>query len=123
MTKRMLHETPLLVAAAMMAHEANREYCQLLGDDSQVPWDEAPEWQKDSAIAGVSAIHAKPDTSPEASHESWMAQKLEDGWIYGAEKDEDAKEHPCILAYDALPDEQKLKPRSSARSCARYSSA
>lgn len=40
---------------AKIAHEANRIYCQTLGDYSQPPWEDAPDWQKNSAIAGVQA--------------------------------------------------------------------
>ena len=39
--------------AARLAHEVNRGYCQFLGDDSQLPYDQAPEWQKLSALNGV----------------------------------------------------------------------
>lgn len=35
---------------AKVCHEANRGYCKALGDDSQLPWDEAPQWAKTSAI-------------------------------------------------------------------------
>jgi hypothetical protein len=38
---------------ARITHEANRTYCQALGDDSQLHWDNAPEWQRESALAGV----------------------------------------------------------------------
>ena len=38
---------------ARVAHEVNRAYCAALGDVSQLQWDEAPEWQKKSAITGV----------------------------------------------------------------------
>ena len=38
---------------ARVAHEANRAYCLSLGDPSQLPWEEAPDWAKESAIDGV----------------------------------------------------------------------
>lgn len=38
---------------AIMCHEANRAYCQSIGDDSMLPWNEAPESAKDDAIDGV----------------------------------------------------------------------
>ena len=38
---------------AIICHEANRAYCKTLGDDSQLPWADAPQWQRDSIIAGV----------------------------------------------------------------------
>lgn len=40
-------------ACARAAHEANRAYCLALGDTSQLPWEEALGWQRDSAIKGV----------------------------------------------------------------------
>jgi hypothetical protein len=41
---------------ARVCHEVNRAYCTSLGDESQLPWDSAPQWQKDSAINGVRFI-------------------------------------------------------------------
>ena len=32
---------------------ANRAYCQMIGDNSQSTWEDAPEWQKQSARKGV----------------------------------------------------------------------
>lgn len=94
---------------ARICHEANRGYCAALGDHSQLPWDEAPNWQKESAINGVMFIHANPDASPSASHDSWLAEKRAAGWKYGPVKDVDKREHPCFVPYDELPVEQKAK--------------
>lgn len=94
---------------AEACHEANRSYCEGLGDDSQLPWEDAPEWQKESAINGVLHVIANPDALPSDSHESWLAEKLADGWVYGEEKDAELKTHPCILPYDELPEEQRKK--------------
>jgi len=60
---------------ARVCHEVNRAYCEALGDRSQVPWEEAPEWQRVSARMGVE-LHSMGNFGPEASHISWMAQKL-----------------------------------------------
>jgi hypothetical protein len=96
---------------AQTCHEANRAYCKAIGDDSQLAWQEAPEWQRKSAIAGVNFILENPDAPPSASHESWLAQKQADGWVYGEVKDPEAKPptHPAFLPYDQLPTEQKAK--------------
>jgi len=95
-------------AIARVAHEANRAYCVGLGDMSQVSWDEAPDWQKESARNGV-AFHATPGRTPEDSHNSWMKEKVESGWTYGPVKDAEKKEHPCIVPYGDLPLEQRMK--------------
>ncbi|KKK49537.1 hypothetical protein LCGC14_3134050 [marine sediment metagenome] len=94
---------------ARVTHETNRAYCLTLGDSSQDPWDNAPDWQRESAIEGVFAIVDGDVTKPEESHESWMAQKVKDGWIYGVQKNPATKTHPCMVPYDELPPEQKVK--------------
>jgi len=94
---------------AKVAHEINRAYCAAIGDFSQKPWDESPEWQRSSAMLGVEAHLKNPDLTPEQSHELWLEVKRADGWKYGAVKDVDKREHPCYLPYDQLPAEQRVK--------------
>ena len=96
---------------AELCHEANRAYCAALGDHSQVKWSEAPDWQKESAMAGVRAVWSSPNRPPSASHESWYAHKEAEGWVYGPEKNPDAEPptHPCMVPYDELPAAQKAK--------------
>lgn len=93
---------------ARVCHEANRAYCQTLGDNSQTSWETAPIWQRESARAGVD-LHLMGDFGAEASHISWMKQKLEDGWKFGAVKDPEKKEHPCIMDFKDLPMAQQMK--------------
>ena len=96
-----------------VAHEANRAFCASIGDLSQPGWDQAPEWQKESAIEGVcahlNALERGKELAPSASHELWMQTKLADGWKYGPVKDPQKKEHPCMVPYDQLPREQRSK--------------
>jgi hypothetical protein len=94
---------------ARVCHEVNRAYCKSLGDESQPAWDDAPQWQKDSALAGVQAILTDPATTPEQSHEGWLAQKRADGWTFGPVKYAEAKTHPCFVPYAELPAEQRVK--------------
>jgi len=92
---------------AVACHQQNKTYCQMIGDDSQPLWDEAPEWQQDSAVAGVRLALVNPN--PAASHESWLEHKKADGWVYGKEKDAEKKTHHCMVPYGDLPSEQKMK--------------
>ncbi len=92
---------------ARICHEINRAFCALMGDDSQVAWEDAPEWQRESAIAGV--LHARdlgPEANPERQHEAWMADKAAAGWVHGPVKDAEAKTHPCMVPYAELPTAQ-----------------
>lgn len=94
---------------AEVCHEVNRAYCKCLGDNSQPAWAEAPTWQKESARVGVALHTNNPTAGPEASHVSWMKQKVDSGWVHGSTKDEVAKTHPCIVPYNELPIEQQAK--------------
>lgn len=96
---------------AIVCHETNRAYCKTIGDDSQVPWDDAPDWQKNSAVLGVEFCLANPDAPPSANHGSWLKVKQDEGWKYGPVKDVEKKEHPCFVPYEDLPEEQKQKDR------------
>jgi hypothetical protein len=102
---------PDVFKVAKTCHEANRAYCKAIGDNSQPAWEDAPDWQKSSAVKGVKFIWDNPDASPSASHESWLAEKEAAGWVYGPVKDPDATPptHPCFVPYDELPVEQRAK--------------
>lgn len=92
---------------ARIAHEANLAYCQRIGDDTQRPWDQAPQWQKDSALLGVDAVMA--GKNPEELHAEWSKVKVAEGWVYGPVKDPAAKTHPCLVPYADLPAPQRVK--------------
>lgn len=98
-----------LIAEA--CHEGNRVVCLANGDDTQKHWEEAEDWQKDSAVKGVQFRLDNPDATPESQHEAWCKDKTADGWVFGDVKDADNKIHPCILPYAELPEAQKVKDR------------
>jgi hypothetical protein len=98
-----------ILAIAALAHVVNAAYCAALGDTSQVAWDAAPQWQKDSAVLGVKLHLENPEAGPKASHESWLAHKTAEGWTYGEVKDEAAKTHPCFRPFEELAPEQQAK--------------
>ena len=93
---------------ARTCHEVNRGLCLALGDFSQKLWEDAPEWQRESAINGVKSVQDGNDL-PGESHRSWADEKVAAGWVYGEVKDEDAKTHPCLVPFEDLPPEQQLK--------------
>lgn len=97
----------IILRCAELAHEANRIYCKATGDASQVPWAQAPEWQRASAIRGVRT--ALDGATPEQQHDAWSADKIANGWVRSDVKDADAKTHPCLVPYAALPAMQRRK--------------
>ena len=94
---------------ARVCHETNRAYCESIGDFTQRPWKDAETWQKASAEKGVEFALANPDAPPSAQHEAWLSVKVRDGWKLGPVKDPTKKEHPCIVPYNELPLEQRIK--------------
>ena len=66
----------------------------------------------------------KVDLSPELleltellsrnTHEIWARQRIADGWKYGAERNDVQREHPSIIPYELLSEEEKLYDRSTA---------
>jgi 2-succinyl-5-enolpyruvyl-6-hydroxy-3-cyclohexene-1-carboxylate synthase len=105
----------LVVVIARICHEANRAWCEHWGSDKQPSWDDAPQWQKDSALNGVLHIieqHEKgTPVTAQANHENWMAHKLADGWEYATVKNADKKQHNCLQPYDKLNAKEKLKDK------------
>lgn len=101
--------TTKILAIAALAHAINVGYSASLGDLNHKPWAETPPDIQASVVAGVEMHLANPNTTPEQSHEAWLAHKASEGWSYGEAKDFEKKTHPCFLPYADLPAEQKSK--------------
>lgn len=93
---------------AAICYEVNRSYCQSIGDNIQLPWNKAPKWQQQSTINGVE-LHLNNEITPEQSHQNWLKEKVEDGWIYGPIKSAEFKTHPCVVPYSMLSQQQRSK--------------
>lgn len=93
---------------AQICHEANRALQIALGEDNvSAHWDEVSPHLRESVYQGV--VKALAGETPEQLHRSWCQFKVDHGWVYGPVKDEAVKTHPCIVAYDKLPESQRLK--------------
>jgi RyR domain len=58
------------------------------------------------------AIMALIEKLAEHTHEVWAAQRLADGWTYGVQRDDSAKEHPGLVPYVDLPESEKEYDRT-----------
>ena len=99
----------LIERLARIVHEANRAYCIGQGDMSQKDWDDTPEDIRESVRNGVRAIIDDPNHTPEQSHETWMAYKAAQGWVFGDTKDAEKKTHPSMIPYNELSNQEKFK--------------
>lgn len=95
---------------ARVCHEANRALQQIQNDPTipvSPPWEKLGREMVRSIESGVLGI--LDGNTPEQSHQSWIDFKLSHGWKWGPVKDEVAKEHPLLVPYEELPEQQKLK--------------
>ncbi len=98
-----------LETIAQIAHEAIRALCSAYEQEAQPPWHDAPDWMHEASFSGVEFRINNPGGTPHAQHQQWMDKKREDGWVYGAVKDSDAKTHPLLIPYEDLPEIEKRK--------------
>jgi hypothetical protein len=98
-----------ILSIAKVCYQANKAWCEANGDNSQKDWDDAEQWQRDSAINGVKFKIDNPNAGEDAQHNAWMKEKVDAGWIYGETKDAEKKTHPCIVAFNKLPEFQQKK--------------
>ena len=96
---------------AIVCHQANKAWCEVNGDKSQKDWNEAEEWQRDSAIKGVMFALNNPDAPDSAQHDAWSEDKKAHGWVYGEVKDAEAKTHNCLVPFEELPEHQQKKDK------------
>jgi hypothetical protein len=106
-----VNKMPLVIAIAMVCHAANKAWCIANNDHSQKNWDEADQWQRDSAIKGVEFRLNNPFAGPDAQHNAWSEEKISQGWVYGEEKDAEKKIHPCLVPFSQLPEFQQKKDK------------
>lgn len=101
----------MVEVCAWGVHEANRALCQANGDNSQVPWEQTSEENRNTSREGVRRILANPLMTAADIHQEWVNGKAADGWKHGPKKDADAKTHPSMVPFDQLPKIEQDKDR------------
>ena len=51
----------------------------------------------------------------EQVHNTWMENRIQEGWSYGPERNNLLKQTPCIVPYDELPEFEKGYDRKTVR--------
>lgn len=54
------------------------------------------------------------------THENWAKQRISDGWKYGVKRDDIKKEHPCLVEYEKLTEEEKEYDRITAEQTLKF---
>ena len=47
-------------------------------------------------------------------HETWAQERINQGWTFGEKRDDTLKQHPCLVAYEDLPEEEKVYDRNTS---------
>lgn len=47
-------------------------------------------------------------------HDVWAVGRIEQGWTYGSERNDELKTTPCLVPYAELPDSEKEYDRNTA---------
>lgn len=47
-------------------------------------------------------------------HEVWARTRIEQGWTYGEQRNDNNKKHPCLIPYEELPEEEKVYDRNTS---------
>lgn len=43
----------------------------------------------------------------ENTHDNWAAGRISEGWTYGPVRNDELKQHPCLIPYNELPESEK----------------
>lgn len=47
-------------------------------------------------------------------HEVWAETRIQQGWTYGEQRNDELKTHPCLIPYEELPEEEKEYDRNTS---------
>ena len=94
---------------AELVHETLSVWARMRGMPDYPSWDEAPDWMRASTLESIQHTLENPDAPPGAQHIQWMEQKQRDGWVWGKNKDSEAKTHPMLVPFEQLPDDERAK--------------
>ena len=47
-------------------------------------------------------------------HEIWAETRINQGWTYGEQRDDELQTHPCLVPYEELPEDEKEYDRNTS---------
>lgn len=60
-------------------------------------------------------LHPLIENMAKNVHEVWAQNRINEGWTYGPTRDDANKKHPCLVAYDDLPESEKAYDRATSQ--------
>ena len=72
--------------------------------------EDASNW---SRTVDLTADSKSKELMAKLEHKRWNAERLLNGWKYGIQRDDKRKIHPCLVAFEELPETEKEKDRTN----------
>ena len=47
-------------------------------------------------------------------HDVWAETRIQQGWTYGEQRNDELKTHPCLVPYEELPDSEEEYDRNTS---------
>lgn len=47
-------------------------------------------------------------------HDVWAETRIQQGWTYGEQRNDELKTHPCLIPYEELPESEKEYDRNTS---------
>jgi ryanodine receptor 2 len=74
----------------------------------------APQPVETSDVELSAELLALTERIAENVHDVWAVARIADGWTYGAVRDDARKQHPCLVPYEELSENEKEYDRNTA---------
>ena len=65
-------------------------------------------------------LYALAEAMARNVHDVWMRGRIAQGWVYGPQRDDEKKTHPCIVPYDQLSETEKDYDRRTSQETLRF---
>lgn len=73
-----------------------------------------PQPDDTSGVRLSSEIHELTEELAKHAHDVWARQRIGDEWTWGPARDDDTKQHPCLVPYEELSDSERQYDRNTA---------
>lgn len=67
-----------------------------------------------SSVVLPAAMRSLVERLAKSTHDNWALQRMADGWTYGPQRDDKAKQHPGLVPYEDLSEGEKDYDRRTA---------
>lgn len=88
---------------------ANRELSRSLNENVSLPFDTWSDQARANMKESVRQVITGELRTPKDCHDKWLKDRVNEGWSFGEVKNFTLKTSPCIVDYQELPEEQKVK--------------